>query len=123
MATIKAKCPKSDNREVEVEYNLGENLEGAVALYGAETVFNLYAQKAVISVQAIIRAAAEDGKSDEEIQEIVSNHKLGARAISTGTGKTKLQKLLAEIVTATSQEERESKIKEARELLEKQSQG
>ena len=86
MAEIKTKAPKAGDRQVSVQYPLGENIQEAVDLYGEDTVYNLYIDKAVVQLQAVIRPMIEAGKTDEEIQSALSTYKLGVKRAAGGGG-------------------------------------
>jgi len=103
--TINATTNKSD-RVVQATKRIGQNLEEAVALFGAEVVYSRFKQATVIEVQAIMRRAmiGETPKSDEEIQKLVAEHKPG---ITTRIRKTKKERAL-EMLEDLTDEDREA---------------
>ena len=80
--TVKVKSGKKDTpefREATFEYNLGENLEEALELYGLDTVFGMYRSGMTIAVQAPARNLLQDGKTQEEVVEFMSSWKPGTK--------------------------------------------
>ena len=76
MATIKATKRDAD-RTVEVQYDMPEGVDALVEKFGAEAVASAASDAFTISIQALIRRHFD--KSDEEIQELVSNWQPGVR--------------------------------------------
>lgn len=60
-----------------VLYEFGENLDSAVALYGADCVFKQYKKATTVDVQAGIRRCLETGKIP---QDFADKYKPGQRA-------------------------------------------
>jgi len=112
---ISARAPKI-GREATVEYNIGEDLNEAINLFGDAVVYSAFKQSAVIDVQAVIRRMLEAGKSEEEIQNYLSSYKLGVRTTSGG-GRRDSYKAALEALLSASPEEREAKIAEIRAKL------
>lgn len=84
--TITTNAPKAD-RSLEVKYNFGDNLEDAVALFGAEVVFSNFKQNAVIALQGLVRRHLEmkedKRKTDEQILATVNAWKPGVATVKT----------------------------------------
>jgi len=76
MTEVSAKAPKIE-KEATVVVDLGENLEDAVARFGAEVVFSNYIANVKIGVQSGIRRYLEAGKTNEEIQTVFDTYKPG----------------------------------------------
>jgi hypothetical protein len=74
--TVKTRAPKKE-RDIEVQYDFGANLEEAKALFGETAVFDGYKSDAKISLQAVIRDMLGADKSDDEIKTFVSTWKYG----------------------------------------------
>lgn len=70
-----------------VNFDFGDNLEGATEMYGEEVVFGRYRSAAVVDLQALIRrhAGGENGKSNDEIQGIVAEWKPGVQRARKST--------------------------------------
>lgn len=66
-----------ETRSCEVEYDFGEDLEGAVALCGEDTVFSQYRRNAVVSLQSVMRSRMQAGQGQEEIQAYADTWKPG----------------------------------------------
>lgn len=81
-------------REVNVNYEFGEDLESSAELFGADVVYNKFLQSAVIDLQAVVRRAIGQGKTDDEIQEVVSAWMPGVRARTAKTPSQKIMDLL-----------------------------
>ena len=68
--TATAKLKDKDSGEVlgevegTIDYNFGDNLEAAVALFGEEVIFTNFKQSAVIACQSRIRARSEEHTSE-----------------------------------------------------------
>lgn len=85
---ISAKAGTDDEApSASVNYDFGDNLAEAEELFGADVVFSRFTAAATVDIQALIRRhlkPIEDkdgnvtpGKSEEEIQAIVSEYKPG----------------------------------------------
>jgi hypothetical protein len=108
MATVNvtAKDPSLD-RSVTVAYNFGENLDEAVAMFGAEAVFNAFVADAKVGLQALIRSKIrgtkdKDGNitksyNDEEIQAAANEWKPAAGARQAADPMAKLKALLEKL--------------------------
>jgi len=103
LTTVNATA-KTDNelRKVSVAYDFGDDLADAGMKFGEDVVFNIYKQQAVIKLQAVIRNAAEAGKTDEEIAEAAAEWKPGlvvkADPVAAILKKVKSPEQLAEII-------------------------
>lgn len=79
--TNKVKVKDAEGKEVnistEFQYDFGDNLAAATAMFGEGVVFSLFKAKAVIQVQDMARNALVAGKSPAEAAELASKHKLG----------------------------------------------
>lgn len=62
-----------------VDFDLGENLTDAEALFGADAVFNSYKANAKVQLQGAIRAQGEAGVPAEEIPSRLSAWKPGIK--------------------------------------------
>jgi len=87
-----------------VNYDFGDDLDGAVDLFGADVIFSRFAAAATVDLQALIRRhlKGENPKSEKEIQVLVSEWKPGT---STRVRKTPQQKA-QEAVEALSDDEK-----------------
>ena len=65
------------DREVTAMVDFGDNLDDAVAKFGAEVVFSGFQAQAKIRAQAIMRDMLTEGKTDEEIQTFMNTWKPG----------------------------------------------
>lgn len=73
---IKVKAPKV-SKQWEGVYDFGDNLDEAVAKFGADVVFSGFVSDARIAAQSIAREALEKGKEAEEIATILDAWKPG----------------------------------------------
>lgn len=62
-----------------VEFDLGENLADAVAQFGEDAIFTLYAANARVQLQGAIRAQGEAGVDASEIPARLAAYKPGVR--------------------------------------------
>ena len=62
-----------------VDFDFGENIEDAVAQFGAEPVFALYLSQAKVQLQGAIRAQGELGVAADEIESRLTTWKPGVR--------------------------------------------
>jgi hypothetical protein len=60
-----------------VEYDFGDDLDGAVDLCGAETVFSNYKANAKVALQGIMRSKLKAGLAEDQIQTVVDAWKPG----------------------------------------------
>lgn len=90
----------------EVEYDFGDNLEQAVAIFGGEVVFNRFKAASIVDLQALIRRHldGETPKTQAEIQELVKEWKPG---VSTRVRKDPKQKA-EELFAALSPEDKQA---------------
>lgn len=77
---------KDGSNKVTVEYPIAENLQDLVAQFGEAVVFSNAVDSIVIGVQALVRRHAvgtekTPGKSQEEIQALVSAYKPGVGTV------------------------------------------
>jgi len=79
---VSAKSPKLE-RETVVLVNYGATVEESIEMFGAEAVNSNALANWVVTLQAGIRRAHSAGKTDEEIQEVMGNAKMGV-AVSGG---------------------------------------
>lgn len=100
MATVKA-TKKGEERVVQVEWDLPEDMKGLVDKFGEEVVANAASAQLTIGLQAFIRRHFE--KSDEEIQDLVNGYVPGVRG--PVVKKTPLEKATAAL-SAMSAEDR-----------------
>jgi hypothetical protein len=89
-----------------VTFDFGDDLDGAVELFGADVVFSRFVSAATVDLQALIRRnlSGEEPKSEEEIQGIVSEWRPG---VSTRKRKSAKEKA-AEAIDALSDDERQA---------------
>lgn len=108
---IKAKLSKDPSKNVTVNYDLPEDLDGLVGRFGKEVVASNAVDSIVISVQALCRRALEKGKTAAEIQQAVSewSPKVGTR----GPAKSAFERV-SENLGKLSEEERKELIKQLR---------
>lgn len=111
---INARSPKLD-RDTTVMVEYGETIEETLEMFGGEAVnSNAYANWRV-TLQAAIRRGHEAGKSDEEIQDMISKCKMGV-AMTSGRGKADpIQQSLAKFKQMSPEEQQEylEKLREA----------
>lgn len=91
------------SRELEVEFDFGDNLDEAVSLYGAEVVYSNYKKSAVIALQALVRRELdkkEDAKSDAEITAKAIAWKPGVAKVSTVDAKETILKKVSKMSEA-----------------------
>ena len=91
---ITANAPKVE-RELTVDYNLGETIAEAVKLFGEEVVMSIFKAKAVIIIQDTIRRNLVAGKTDAEIKALIAGYKLGIVAVRSGKSEDKFIEGLA----------------------------
>lgn len=98
--TATAKLKDKDSGEVlgevegTIDYNFGDNLEAAVALFGEEVIFTNFKQSAVIACQSRIRAALQQNKDGDALQVAIDEWKPGIKSISRKSPVDKLKALL-----------------------------
>ena len=68
---------KPTYREIAATFDFGDDLDAAVELCGADTVFSNYKANAKVSLQSVLRAKAKAGLANDQIQTIVDNWKPG----------------------------------------------
>ena len=64
-------------QEISVEYDFGDDLDQAVALCGAETVFSNYKANATVALQGVLRAKLKAGMHHDQIVALVNEWKPG----------------------------------------------
>ena len=64
-------------QEAEVEYDFGDDLDGAVDLCGAETVFSNFKANATVALQGLMRSKLKAGLGADQIAALVSAWKPG----------------------------------------------
>lgn len=92
-ATLNRGEENEEKVELLNEFNFGENLDEAIQMFGEDNVFDAYVRNAKVQVQNMIRRAAETGKSEEDIEGMISNFKIGD-SISFKDPKTSVKKAL-----------------------------
>lgn len=60
-------------RSYDAEYDFGDNVEEAIEKFGSELVFDGFVAKSVVEAQAKIRQMLEDGKSEQDITDFLTN--------------------------------------------------
>lgn len=75
---ITAKDTKTE-ASITVEYEFGETIAELVEKFGEEVVFNQARSSLVVALQGAIRTALKAGKTDDEINTLVSEWKPGIR--------------------------------------------
>ncbi len=101
---VSAKSPKLD-RETVVMVNYGENVAESVEMFGGEAVNSNALANWIVTIQAGIRRAHSAGKTDDEIQELLGDAKMGI-AVSGGRVDP-IQASLAKFKTMNSDEQAE----------------
>lgn len=96
----------------ETKYDFGGNVQGAVALAGEATVYDLYEAKAKIQLQDGIRKLGEAGKSTEEIDDFVKTWTPGTTVKLGGDPREGAKRYLEKLDPA----ERKAFLKELAEL-------
>jgi hypothetical protein len=76
MTEVSAKAPKVE-KEATIIVDLGENVEDAIARFGAEVVFSNYLANVKIGVQSGIRRYLEAGLAAADVQAKFENYKPG----------------------------------------------
>lgn len=79
---VSAKSPKLE-RETVIMVNYGENVAESVEMFGDDAVNSNALANWIVTLQAGIRRAHSAGKTDDEIQELLGNAKMGV-AVSGG---------------------------------------
>ncbi len=79
---VSAKSPKLD-RETVIMVNYGKDVDESVEMFGADAVNSNALANWTVTLQAGIRRAHAAGKTDDEIQDLLGNAKMGI-AISGG---------------------------------------
>ena len=79
---VSAKSPKL-NRETVIMVNYGNDVDESIEMFGADAVNSNALANWTVTLQAGIRRAHSTGKSDDEIQELLGNAKMGI-AVSGG---------------------------------------
>lgn len=64
-------------QETDVTFDFGDDLDQAIALCGAETVFSNYKANATVALQGVIRAKLKAGMTQDQIQALVNEWKPG----------------------------------------------
>lgn len=104
--TISTKAGKdAESRNLAVAYDFGNDLDSAVALFGADVVFAGFKADAKVGLQSFIRArlnaTEEDSEAlkytDEEIVTAASEWKPGTKARTASDPMAKLQALLGKL--------------------------
>ena len=92
MNKINAKASEADGaRELTIEYNLGENLDEAVQLYGKEVVHQNFVADTVVKIQGIMRRLM-GGKEPKNDKEIVAFFAEWKPVLKSARGKSQLDK-------------------------------
>lgn len=91
---------KGEPYVVSAEYNLGENLDEAVELFGHDAVFSTFKAAAVVKLQARMRALAQAG---EDVQEGINDWKVG---VSVRKPKDPAAKALSAFESMTEEEQK-----------------
>ena len=119
---IAATSKKLDPRVAKINYDFGDDFEGAVAKFGKESILSNFIANAVVTIQAGIRGLAEKGKTDSEIQAVYDAWKPGiARPRVADTTSlldrfAKLDESKQEDLLAKLKELRAKKAKEAKAM-------
>jgi hypothetical protein len=78
MAIIHAEAPKlTPPRGCSCSFDLGENLDQLVSMYGAAAVYASAVDDLTVSVQSLMRRGMKAGKTDDEIQELINTFRPG----------------------------------------------
>lgn len=92
-----------------VQFDFGENLKGAVKLFGEDVVLAQFHQAVVVSLQGIMRRHIQGGKAGKDLQDAVNEWKPG---VKTTVRKSSAEKL-KDIFAGKSPEEIATILKEA----------
>lgn len=86
---------EEDSPSAEVEYDFGDNLAEAVALFGDDVVYSRFKAAAIVDLQALIRRHldGEKPKTNEEIQALVTEWKPGVTKRVRKSTKEKAEEL------------------------------
>jgi hypothetical protein len=98
---VSAKSPKLD-RETVIIVNYGKDVDESVEMFGADAVNSNALANWIVTLQAGIRRAHSAGKTDDEIQELLGNAKMGV-AVSGGRADP-IQASLAKFKTMNEDE-------------------
>lgn len=82
LQSVKATDSKT-KEEVFHDFDFGADLDDAVAKFGADVVFSLYKQKAVISLQSIMRQYQNKGLTQDQITDKLGAWKPGVKVERT----------------------------------------
>lgn len=101
---IQAKVGKGDESSpiVTVKADPGDNLAGAVKLYGEEVVYSNYLASFKIDVQDIIRRGIRADQDEKAIQKAVDEWKPGVRK----RGRSKAEKMADEFGSLSAEEKK-----------------
>lgn len=122
---IKVKSPKSGREVTFVNENIGNDLNDAIAKNGAEVVFSMYEDSAVIRAQArargVLDRADKEGNFTETVEAAAqagAAYKPTLTARTPGTSKDPVAAMLKKIQDpATTAEEKAALKKQLKDLL------
>lgn len=110
---ISTNAPKVE-RSLEVEYDFGDNLQEAIALFGEEVVFTNAKQNMVISLQSVVRSSLEK-KEENRMEDSAIITKIEAWKPGIATVRTTDRKAAAlKAFEKLSAEEKEALIAQLR---------
>jgi hypothetical protein len=101
--TISAKLGTEENSpSATVNYDFGDNLGEATALFGDDVVYSRFKAAAVVDLQALIRRHldSETPKSESEIQALVSEWRPGVTSRKRKSTKEKAEELFTQLSDA-----------------------
>lgn len=99
---VNVNAPKVD-RSWTGEYDFGQNLNDAVAMFGADVVYNNFVDSAVITLQGLVRGKLSKGMTDSDIADVVSKWKPGVTLRTHGT-KDPMAAIKAKFAGMTAEE-------------------
>lgn len=79
MSAITTKAPKAGDRQITVNYDLGEGLQEKVKLFGEQIVDSHAESSITVALQGIVRTALEKGVPDEDIHKLIAGWKPGVK--------------------------------------------
>ncbi len=119
--SVTVKSPKTE-RDYELEFAVGKNLQEAVELFTEEVVFNKFATQTITDIGNAVRKLMNDGKSDDEIVEFIAGWKPGVRKVGGGKKKETAKTLAARYKDPSISPEEKAKVRAKLETLIKEAQ-
>lgn len=101
---ISTSAPKV-KKSMDVEYNLGANLDEAVKLFGAEVVHGKFVDAEIVTIQGLVRTGLEKGTDEATIKSRVAAHKPGVRARGIADPQAARKNMIAEFAKMSPAEQ------------------